>query len=339
MDRRRRAGRISCVRRWAVLFLLAIAAGCGEEQAARGAPPTPISSREHGFSGRLPAGWEVARKSLTPNLRNPVEILSAGTQRGLRDLAGTSGNLPLTALQAMGPRDAFVTLQESYGDARFANRPAHFALPDEPPPTVPSWWADRNAEWLDVYWFDFADARRAFYVLVAIGREAPPERRAEALALLDSLRFEPGPEGVHIDSDLAVRFTDEGLAWLMPVPPWRHYDWPLTSVRAERLALGTFELERTPPDPDCTPRAAIDALPADGAFIYVFERPEGSAAPDSAGELRLGPATSWECLGRSRRVRWRVDGRVLQAHVLLGPQAGPRLEQQARSILNSIEVD
>jgi hypothetical protein len=339
MDRRRRAGRISCVRRWAVLLLLTIAAGCGEEQAARGGPPTPISSGEHGFTGRLPAGWEVARKSLTPNLGNPVEILSAGTLRGLRDLPGTPGNMPLGALQAMSPQDAFVSLQESYGDARFADRPDHFALPDEPPQTMPSLWAARNADWLDVYWFDFADARRGFYVLVAIGREAPPERRAEALALLDSLRFDPGPEGVHIDSDLAVRFTDEGLSWLMPVPPWRHYDWPLTSVGEERLALGTFQLERTPPDPNCTPRAAIDALPAGGAFIYVFEQPEGSAAPERAGELRLGPATSWECLGTSRMVRWREDGRVLQAHVFLGPRAGPRLEQQARSILNSIAVD
>jgi hypothetical protein len=327
------------MRRWAILLMLAIAAGCGEEEAVRVGSPTPISSQEHGFTGTLPAGWELAAGSLTPSLSNPVEILSAGTRSGLRDLPGTSGNLPLSALEAMGPRDAFVTVQESHGNARFPERPAHFALPDEPEPTVPSWWADRNAPWLDVHWFDFGDARRDFYVLVAIGREAPRERRAEALALLDSLRFEPGPEGVRIDSDLAVRFEDGGLSWLMPVPPWRHYDWRLTTVRDERLALGTFELERAAPDPNCTPQAAIEALPADGAFIYVFEQPVSADAPEREGELRLGPATAWECLGNSRMVRWRQDGRVLQAHVFLGPRAGERREEEARSILNSIEVE
>jgi hypothetical protein len=45
---------------------------------------------------------------------------------------------------------------------------------------------------LGVYWFGFRDAGRGFQVLVALGRSASPARVAEALALLDSLRFDPG---------------------------------------------------------------------------------------------------------------------------------------------------
>ena len=72
--------------------------------------------------------------------------------------------------RAHGPKDAFVTVQERYGAPQFPQRP-------------------------EIHWFGFRDAGRGFHVLVAIGSDAPPERRAEAVDLLDSLRFEPAPEG------------------------------------------------------------------------------------------------------------------------------------------------
>jgi len=80
-------------------------------------------------------------------------------------------------------------------------------------------------------------------------------------------------------------------------------------------------------------------MPADGAFIYVFEYRDGVAAPERSGELRLAPATAWECMGVRRMVRWSQDGRVLQAHVFLGARAPERLEEEARSILSSIRVE
>jgi hypothetical protein len=150
-------------------------------------------------------------------------------------------------------------------------------------------------------------------------------------------------EAAQLDPDRPVVSRDRatGLAWAMPVPPWRRYDWPLTSVPGERVVLGTFLLVRQPPDPNCTPRAAIDALPPDGALIYVFEYVGVEAfarLPERSGELVLEPPAAWECLGESRMVRWRDHGRVLQAHVYLGSRAGEERLGEARSIVDSIRA-
>jgi hypothetical protein len=323
------------MRRWAILLVFLLAAGCSEERAPRAAAPAPITSEEHRFTGSLPAGWTLAQEPQTPSLVNPVEILSAGTMAGPRPRSGRCAHVPVGALESMGPRDAFVTVQERLGQSQFPARPAHFALPPETPGTDAA-FCSRNGNRLEIHWFEFSDARRGFHVLVALGRGAAPERREEALALLDSLRFEPGPAGVHIDGDVAQRFSAGGLSWLMPVPPWRWYDWPLTSTQEERLAVGTFELERTAPDRNCTPRAAIAALPDDGAFIYVFEN---HAATQGSAPVTLGPEVDYECLGRSRMARRRVGDHTLQAHVYFGPSASARVKEEARSILNSIQVE
>jgi len=329
------------MRWWPVLLVLALGAGCADEQPARGraAPARPFSSAAHGFTAAIPAGWEVAPRSLTPHLDNPVEILSTGTVRDLRPAKGRCAHVPVGALERMRPDDVFVSVQERYGEPRFPARPARFSLPSTGSHTDAEECA-RNGARLDIHWFGFREVRRGFHVLVALGREAPVERRKEALALLDSLRFEPGPAGVHLDPDRAVPFHDRGLTWQMPLPDWRQYDWPMTAVQGERLMLGTFALDRVPPDRNCTPRAAIDALPRDGAFIYVFEYVDGAevAAPERAGELAIGPEIRYECLGMSRMARWRQDGRDFQAHVYLGPRAGDERMKEVRSILNSIQV-
>jgi hypothetical protein len=209
--------------------------------------------------------------------------------------------VPVDALKRMGPQDAFVKVKERHGEAQFPARPDRFRLTGEVEHGDAATCAP-NENQLDEYWFDFRDARRGFHVLVAVGRDAPPARREEALALLDSLRFEPGAAGVHLDPDLAMPFTDRaaGLSWLMPVPPWRRYDWPLTSVHGERLMLGTFELKRGPPDDNCTPQTAIDAIPSDAAFIYLFEYVDlAERRKQRTGELTLGPEVAFECMGES----------------------------------------
>lgn len=322
---------------------MASLAGCGAGAARPAATPAPVRSAKYGFTAELPAGWRLASQSLTPQLRNPVEILSAGTVRDARPQPGSCAQLPVGALERMGPRDVFVTVQERYGEPRFPARPAHFGLTGRVEHGGGPLCAE-NERRLNEYRFDFRDARRGFHVLVALGRDAPPRRRAQALALLDSLRFAPGPQGVRLDPDLAMRFADRaaGLSWQMPVPSWRRYDWRLTSLSmpVERLALGTFALRRGPPDANCTPRAAIDALPPDGAFIFVLEdvdQPPPSV-PERAGEIALGPEEPYECMGTSRMAIWRQAGRVFQAHVYLGPRASEQVRQDVRSILNSIQV-
>ena len=302
-----------------------------------------VHSAEYRFTATLPAGWMLASRSLTPQLANPIEILSAGTVRDAPPSEGSCGHVPVGALERMGPRDVFVTVQERYGEPRFPARPDRFALPQRAEHNDATECA-RNGDRLDAYWFGFRDAWRGFHVLVALGRAAPPQRREEALALLDSLRFEPGPQGVHLDPDLAMHFDDAAarLSWQMPLPRWRRYDWPLTSMHGERLALGTFRLERTPPG-DCTPRAAIDAMPRDGAFIYLFEYENDAMRMDErtrerAGPLAPGPEQNFECMGSSRMVRWKDRGRVFQAHVYLGAGASDQLQQDATSVLNSIQA-
>jgi hypothetical protein len=286
------------MRWWPALLVIAVVAGCGadDERSVVARAPTPVPERD--FTLDLPNGWHLFSESQTPALTNPVEILSAGTVPPGGPDEGSCAHVPVGALERMGPQDAFVTLQERHGEAWFPDRPEPFTLPEWSEGTDAEACA-RNGEQLDIHWFGFRDAGRGFHVLVVFGRDAPRERRAEAVALLDSLRFEPGPEGVRLDPDAAVPFEDDeaGLAWQMPVPPWQRYDGPLTSVLEprERLLLGTFDLPPAPPDRDCTPRAAIDAMPPDGAFIYVFEYLDladrwKQRIPEQTGEITLGPA-------------------------------------------------
>lgn len=345
MDLLRALSRIYSVRRCLSLCFAAGIIGCGTTTAATSTDPVGrvIGSHEHSFTARLPAGWTLASESLTPHLVNPVEILSAGTFGDMRPREGTCAQMPVGALERIGPDDAFVTVQERFGEPTFPDRPEHFGLPDEVGNGDATACARKGGEFQE-YWFGFRDAGRGFHVLVVLGRDAPAQRREEALALLDSIRFEQGPQGVHLDPDMAVHAEDSDarLSWVL-VPPWRRYDWPMTSVDGERLAIGTFDLQRSAPDENCTPRAAIDALPPSGAFIYVFEYVDSQDHPvpdfpNRTGELVLGGEQSFECLGESQMVRWRDHGRDFQAHLYFGPRAAEPLKRDALSILNSIQA-
>jgi hypothetical protein len=332
------------MRSLAALVLLVVLAGCTEERPRPAAPgPSVVRSDEHRFTYELPTGWERASQSLTPNLGNPVEILAAGTVPDMLPNDGYCGHMAVGAIERMEPRDVFVTVLEGFGETPSPVRPERFTLPAKQEQSDATECAQGEPP-LDVYWFEFHDAGRRFYVLVALGRDAPPDRRKEALALLDSLRFEPGPAGVHLDPDRTIPMHDAtaGLSWQMPEPPWHRYDWPQTSVAEprERLVLGTFALERRTPDDNCTPRAAIDALPPDGALIYLLEYTEGRGAgfPEAEGGREFGSERNYECMGLSRMARWRQGGRAFQAHLNLGPRASEELLDEARSIVNSITI-
>jgi hypothetical protein len=112
-----------------------------------------------GLSVRLPVGWHVVHRRLTP-CTDPAERL---TLRG---------------------RGAMVMLQErAAGDAGFAPRPDRFTLRGKPhameccaPLVRPGWF------------LDFRDGGRGFYAYVYLGRRGT---EAEALAILTSLRIRP----------------------------------------------------------------------------------------------------------------------------------------------------
>jgi hypothetical protein len=168
-----------------------MAAGCGDDDAGTSTATREAATAEgRGLVAELPDGWRQAARSLTPDLTDPLEVLSVATFPLERGRAEACAHMPVGALEAIGPRDAFVTLMErGTGAAGFPSRPEHFG-PELGGPSEVGECTERDA-YTD-HWFGFADAGRSFHVLVAFGPDAPPARRAEAWRVLDSLEVDPG---------------------------------------------------------------------------------------------------------------------------------------------------
>jgi hypothetical protein len=178
------------VRPATVLGLCGALAGCGGDDTV--APPprsAPVTSHHaHGVRYSAPAGWHAAARPQT-NLANPAEVLTVATGR-LPGRGGRCGHMPSRALEAMGPGDVLVSLQERTGSPTgFPPRPARFTLP-APIHTDADECAGPHPAFTS-RWLEFADGGRAFHVLVAVGRSASSERVHEAEAILDSLRVSP----------------------------------------------------------------------------------------------------------------------------------------------------
>jgi hypothetical protein len=155
------------------------------------APEAAVS--EHGLTVALPLGWQAATESLTPHLTDPCEELAVATFP-LRYRPTACAHMPGSALEALGPGDAFVTLEERGLDpsstwAGFPARPAHFGPelggPSEAAACTP------NAHFTD-HWFTFSDGGRHFHVMVAFGPQASEHVQRQAWAILDGLRVDPG---------------------------------------------------------------------------------------------------------------------------------------------------
>lgn len=183
----------------AVAAIVSLIAGCGEQPPVRpadaeGSPApgvtTPLSA--HGLISMLPAGWQSARSSLTPNLTDPREVLAVATYP-LEYRETRCSHMPGSALRDLGPSDAFVTLQERGSMTNpptkdFAPRPTHFGPrlggPSEAAQCVP------GARFSD-HWFTFGDQGRRFHALVAFGPQASATTRAQAWSILDGLSVDP----------------------------------------------------------------------------------------------------------------------------------------------------
>lgn len=139
-----------------------------------------------GLGVHVPEGWQVASQSLTPNLGDPREILSLGTAP-MRP-GGSCAQQPVRALDALGPTDAFISIQERRSEAGNPPRPRSFQAKLE----------DRffnielctDADDFKPYWFAFNDAGRDFYLLAALGADASAQRTRQFWEVLDSLDFE-----------------------------------------------------------------------------------------------------------------------------------------------------
>jgi hypothetical protein len=163
-------------------------AGCNDEQ--HSAPHSPYT--RHGVTVELPSGWHRARNNLTPNLGpDPREVLAVASYP-LRYRPHQCAQFPVSALEDLGRRGAFVELEERKTGAdpsEFPARPARFGPslggPSEAAACVPG---TRMFE----RFFGFTDHGRHFYALVAFGPDASKATRDEAWGVLDSLKIEAG---------------------------------------------------------------------------------------------------------------------------------------------------
>jgi hypothetical protein len=153
--------------------------------------------RNRGFTVELPSGWRRATAKLTPQITDPLEILTVATLRitrvGPYDTCAPGAR---PALAAFTEKDALVTVQESGRGALRINRLSHPPRPDrfrrEAYPYGSTFTACFVGDLpVEDHWFGFADAGRAFHVLVIIGRAAPEHVRDEAWSILDRLRVDP----------------------------------------------------------------------------------------------------------------------------------------------------
>jgi hypothetical protein len=328
-----------------IVLLAPLLAGCGAraESPAPAAGWTTYRDAVEGYSVRYPAQWQRARTRLTPHLANPREILTLATFP-LRPGGDGCAHMPTRALRDLGPRDVLVTVQERAGSsAGFPGRPAHFSLSGPPDRTEAQACAGRGARFA-AYGLEFAERHRGFHVIVALGSDAPERSRADAVAVLDSLRVRPAHAGVGIDPDFAIAYQDPRwrLAFTLPLS-WHVARRPQTRLEGERLAMASFRLPAGRPDPGCTPARALRAMPARGAFVFVFEYPRPgprlfARMPRRPTRFRLPVPTAPECLPGSRVIRFREAGRAFQVHVHLGARAGAGRRRQVLSVLNSLRV-
>jgi hypothetical protein len=193
------------------LVLAGAICGCGSaaDGAMKGAPPpgwTTYADVRRGLSVDLPPGWHRARKSLTPDLADPREILSVGSYplRYDADARCHLPSCPLPAIDDFGPADVLVSIQErgasdrarSLGTSRrrmvagFPRRPRPFEL-DPLDIRYPPGKGSRCVRLRigEASFTPFRDAGRAFYAFVAVGRSASSASRRDVLRVLDRVRF------------------------------------------------------------------------------------------------------------------------------------------------------
>lgn len=180
------------VRRGCLALVVALSA-CGN-QAAEPPRAESVTDTVHGITVELPQDWQRATVSLTPHLTDPREVLSVGTFP-LRYRETRCAQVPGSALEDLGPTDAFITLEERGLDPGsdwpdFPPRPAHFG-PQGTDTNADAQPCSPGARFTN-YWFGFTDAGRHFHVLVAFGPNVTDARRGEAWRLLDSLKIDPG---------------------------------------------------------------------------------------------------------------------------------------------------
>src|SRR5579863_10258555 len=95
---------------------------------------TTFQNVRYHYHVTYPSNWHRASRSLTPHLSDPHEILTVGTGR-LPVGGPRCAQVPVSALEAVGPTGALVSIQErspATADGGFPPRPARFGFRPEP---------------------------------------------------------------------------------------------------------------------------------------------------------------------------------------------------------------
>lgn len=142
-----------------------------------------------------------------------------------------------------------------------------------------------------------------------------------------------------------ARFEDRRAAISIAHPSaWHVIRRSLTQV-GQLPVVTSFPLHQAAPDKNCFPRTAIEQMPPDGAFLYMFEYAKAhprllARFPVRPRLFRLRRKTlkSYECMGLSYMVLFRDRRRAFQAHVYLGRRATKRTRARVLEILDSLVV-
>jgi len=312
------------MRRARLLLLgLVLLAGCGAEPAAVTRAPerpgwTAFTDAAHGLDVRFPSDWHRARRSLTPALTDPAEVLTLATFPLRRGPHRWCAQVPEQALRDLGPRDVLLTLQErhggGFGDAR----------PTLGPATATDFATCVHREGaFEEHWTTFGRGGRSFRLYAALGREVTARRRAQLRGVVRSLRVRP--------------LVAHGEMAVVPPAGWYVDQDPLTGFR--EIAVSSYRVPDGPADPNCTPRRAIDALPRDGALLYVVATDSRRGGPRPAGATVLrAPERPYECMGVSRRAHWAEHGQAYLANLYLGPDAPASRRAELARAFDSLVV-
>jgi hypothetical protein len=168
-----------------VMLLLARPAPRDPERIATPAWRT-VSVPAYGVDVSVPAGWHVAPRSLTPQLIEPREILTATTFTPVPS-ARPCVRWPAVTL---GPGDALVTVQEWGGGFALSPRPRRFAPVPASPITARLVQACVGPG--TVSYQTFSDGLRNFNALVVVDPRATSRVRVEAYGILNRLQFDQG---------------------------------------------------------------------------------------------------------------------------------------------------
>jgi len=190
-------------------LFLPLAQGCARTVKLSTVARLPTGSveyrdREHDLRVTVPPGWHRARRSLTPRLAHPADVLALGNFAPRASPAQACTSAPDAPQLRVGTREALVLVtQDSNPEPPPGpGQPDHYRLVKQvrPPgrggPNRVSGqvfpWACLNRVGVSGLWTVVREDGRAFYVSAIVGKRASEEVRRQTLGVLDSLVFGRG---------------------------------------------------------------------------------------------------------------------------------------------------